>query len=165
VDELPPFDDYSMANRTYRYFKGETLYPFGYGLSYTTFAYEKPRVDHAKIAAGGTVTVSVQVKNTGGMASDEVAELYLTHPGVAGAPLRALSGFQRIHLDAGKTQTISFTLSGRDLSIVDEAGKRRIVPGKVEAWIGSGQPAAQGKPPVAGSSATFTITSESTLPD
>ena len=165
VDQLPPFDDYSMANRTYRYFKDEPLYPFGYGLSYTTFAYEKPRVDHAKIAGGGTVTVSAQVKNTGGMASDEVAELYLTHPGVSGSPLRALSGFQRIHLDAGKSQTVSFTLSGRDLSIVDEAGKRRIVPGKVEAWIGSGQPAAQGKSSVAGSSATFTITSESTLPD
>jgi beta-glucosidase len=81
------------------------------------------------------------------MAGDEVVELYLTHAGFAGAPLRALQGFQRIHLDRGEKKTVSFTLRDRDLSVVDQAGKRRIVPGKVEVWIGSGQPMALARVP------------------
>ena len=166
VDQLPPFDDYSMADRTYRYFRGEPLYPFGYGLSYTTFAYSDASVNHSSIPADGSVTVSVQVENTGAMASDEVVELYLTHSGVAGAPLRALSGFQRVHLDRGEKKTVSFTLSGRDLSIVDESGARRVVPGKVEAWIGGGQPEVRsGLTKAQGATTTFRITSESKLPD
>jgi beta-glucosidase len=166
VDQLPPFEDYAMAGRTYRYFQGEPLYPFGYGLSYTSFAYSKPKVNHRKITADDSVTLSVEVENTGPFASDEVVQLYLTHPGVAGAPIRALCGFQRLHFNRGEKRTVSFTLSGRDLSIVDEAGKRRIVPGKVEAWIGGGQP---GSPPgqarPSGVSAAFSITSESMLPN
>jgi len=166
VDQLPTFDDYSMAGRTYRYFPGEPLYPFGYGLSYTSFAYSKPRVNHRSIAADGSITISAQVENTGAMASDEVVQLYLTHPGVAGAPLRALCGFQRVHLDRRQKQTVSFALSPRDLSIVDEAGKRRIVSGRVEAWIGGGQPLTRPSQPKApGASVTFTITSGSELPD
>ena len=166
VDQLPPFDDYSMANRTYRYFRGEPLFPFGYGLSYTSFAYSDARVSQSSIAADGSVTISVEVQNTGAMASDEVVELYLTHPGVAGAPLRALCGFQRIHLEPGQKQMGSFTLSGRDLSIVDEHGKRRIVPGKVEAWIGGGPPEVRnGLPKTPGAAVSFKITSEAELPD
>jgi beta-glucosidase len=166
VDQLPPFDDYSMAGRTYRYFKGEPLFPFGYGLSYTSFAYSNAHVDHGKIKAEGSVTVSAEVKNAGAMASDEVVQLYLTHPGAAGAPLLALAGFQRIHLDPGKKQKVTFKLAGRDLSIVNEAGKRVIVPGTVEAWIGGGQPATPSDlPKTAGVSAKFTITSGSELPD
>ena len=98
VDQLPPFEDYSMAKRTYRYFDGEPLYPFGYGLSFTSFAYTNARVDHAKISAKDGAKISVDVTNTGAMAGDEVVQLYLTHPGVAGAPIRALKGFQRVHL-------------------------------------------------------------------
>jgi len=163
VDQLPPFEDYAMAGRTYRYFQGEPLYPFGYGLSYTSFAYSKPKVNHRKITADDSVTLSVEVENTGPFASDEVVQLYLTHPGVAGAPIRALCGFQRLHFNRGEKRTVSFTLSGRDLSIVDEAGKRRIVPGKVEAWIGGGQPGS--RPGPSGVSAAFSITSESVLPN
>src|SRR5262249_45947950 len=114
VDQLPPFEDYSMKKRTYRYFDGEPLYPFGYGLSYTTFSYSKPRVDRHSITAGEAATVSVDVANTGKMASDEVVQLYITHPEIAGAPLRALQAFQRIHLEAEQSRTVSFSLSGRD---------------------------------------------------
>ena len=109
---------------------------------------------------------SVDVKNTGSVAGDEVVQLYLTHSGVRDAPLRALQGIARIHLERGEKKTVKFVLRGRDLSIVDESGKHRIVPGKVEAWIGGGQPIATSsvaKP--AGAAMHFTITSEATLSD
>jgi beta-glucosidase len=166
VDQLPPFDDYSMADRTYRYFKGEPLFPFGYGLSYTSFEYRNATVDNPKVAADGMEKISVDVSNTGAMAGDEVVQLYLTHPGVAGAPLRALEGFQRIHLDAGESKTVSFTLNNRQLSTVDPNGTRRIAPGRVEVWVGGGQPVVRpGLPKTAGNTTQFTITSAATLPD
>jgi len=166
IDQLPAFEDYSMGKRTYRYFDGEPLYLFGYGLSYTRFVYGKPRVDKTKVPASGEVNVSVEVSNTGEMAGDEVVQLYLTHSGVAGAPIRALKGFQRVHLDRGQNKTVSFKLHERDLSIVDEAGKHRILPGKVEVWIGGGQPLWRvGLPKVAGVRTQFTIVNETTLPD
>ena len=166
IDQLPPFDDYSMARRTYRYFDGEPLYPFGYGMSYTSFEYRNARVDHATIPADGTVKVSADVSNTGKMAGDEVVQLYLTHPGVPGAPLRALEGFERIHLDPGQQQTVSFTLNDRELSIVDPDGRRQIVPGRVDVWVGGGQPVARmGLPKTSGVATEFTITSAATLRD
>ena len=166
VDQLPPFEDYSMAKRTYRYFDGEPLYPFGYGLSYTSFSYSNAKVDNANVAADGGVTISVDVANSGAMAGDEVVQLYLTHPGITGAPLRALQGFQRVHLDRGEKKTVSFTLKDRALSLVDDAGKRRIMPGNVDVWIGGGQPLVRsGLPKTAGAQTKFTITSNATLPD
>jgi beta-glucosidase len=166
TDQLPSFEDYSMSKRTYRYFEGEPLYPFGYGLSYTTFRYGEPRVDMANVSAAGEVTVSIEIANTGAMAGDEVVQIYLTHGGVAGAPLRALNGFQRLHLDRGQKRSVSFKLRERDLSIVDEAGKHRIVPGKVDVWIGGGQPLTRsGIPQAAGARTQFTITQEKTLPE
>ena len=166
TDQLPAFEDYSMAKRTYRYFGGEPLYPFGYGLSYTSFRYDNPRVDAAGISSNHSVSVSVDVTNSGEMAGDEVVQLYLTHTGIAGAPLRALKGFQRIHLDRGEKKTVVFTVRDRELSVVDEAGRHRILPGKVEVWIGGGQPTTrQGLPKTAGVSGQFAITQEATLPD
>lgn len=166
VDQLPPFDDYSMSKRTYRYFAGEPLYPFGYGLSFTTFGYSNSRVSKADVAATDKLTVSVDVANSGGVAGEEVVQLYLTHPGVPGAPLRALKGFQRIHLDKGEKKTVLFTLRPRDLSIVDESGKHRIVPGRVDVWVGGAQPVSRkGLTPPAGMKTQFAITSGATLPD
>jgi beta-glucosidase len=163
---LPPFDDYSMAGRTYRYFDGAPLYPFGYGLSYATFTYSNARVDHEQIAANEEINVSVEVKNTGAVAGDEVVQLYVSHAGVKGAPIRALAGFTRVHLNPGEQRTVTIPLRDRQLSVVDENGKRRIVPGIVDLWVGGGQPIASGGlslPP--GAKIQFRITSEATLPD
>ena len=166
VDQLPPFEDYSMAKRTYRYFDGEPLFPFGYGLSYTTFAYEKAKPDRSKVSTKDPLRISVEVKNTGTVSSDEVVQLYLTHAGVTGAPLRALKGFQRVPLAPGEKKTVTFVLNERDLSVVDQAGKHRVIPGKVIAWIGGGQPiSAAGAAKPAGTTTGFKITNEATLPD
>jgi beta-glucosidase len=164
ADQLPAFEDYSMARRTYRYFDGVPLYPFGYGLSYTSFDYANVRASAPAISADGAVAVSADVTNTGGREGDEVVQLYLAHPGAAGAPLRALQGFQRIHLKPGETRRVTFTLKDRALSIVDPQGKRRIVPGAVEAWMGGGQPDTRaGLPQPAGGRTSFRITGNATL--
>ena len=166
VLQLPAFEDYSMRHRTYRYFDGDALYPFGYGLSYTTFAYRNLQVDKENVPADGSVTISVDVANTGRMAGDEVAQIYLTHSGIPAAPLRSLQGFQRVHLNPGEQKRISFMLRDRDLSVVDQDGKHRILPGKIDIWIGGGQPLAiSGRQAPAGARAQFTIGSEASLPD
>jgi beta-glucosidase len=165
VKDLPPFEDYSMASRTYRYYKGAVLYPFGYGLSYTTFSYDNAQLDKPTVAAADTLTVSVDVSNTGKVESDEVAELYLAHPGVDGAPLRALKGFKRVHLAPGEKKTLSFELKGRDLATVDATGTHRITAGKVDVWVGGGQPLMRaGLPKPAGAATQFTISDSAELP-
>jgi beta-glucosidase len=140
VSQLPPFENYSMKGRTYRYFEGTPLYPFGYGLSYTTFAYSELTVPTRAVAAGNPVPVDVTVTNTGKLAGDEVAQLYLEFPNVPGAPLRALRAFQRVHLDAGASQKLHFELQPRDLSMVTEAGVPIIAEGEYQVSVGGGQP-------------------------
>ena len=139
-NDLPAFGDYSMNNRTYRYFKGEALYPFGYGLSYTSFKYDMINVP-ATVASGKNVTVSARVTNTGKLDGEEVVQLYISHQGVQGkVPLRALKGFQRISLKAGESKKVSFTLTPEQLSLVSEDGKMLEPKGKVVISIGGGQP-------------------------
>ncbi len=158
TEQLPAFGDYAMKGRTYRYFGGEVLYPFGHGLSFTSFGYANARVSAPSVAAGSPVTVSVDVTNSGAMDGDEVVQLYVSHPGAAPAPIRALQGFERIHLKKGETRTVSFTPDDRALSLVDAAGTRAVRPGKVELWIGGGQPVARaGLKQAAGASVSFTI--------
>jgi beta-glucosidase len=166
VAQLPPFGSYSMNGRTYRYFTEQPLYPFGYGLSFSSFSYSDAKITPDQVAAGSTVSVSVRVTNTSSIPGDEVVQLYLSHPGGDGAPIRALVGFQRVHLAASASQTVNFTLGDRDLSVVDENGIRRVVPGSVDLWIGGGQPVSgPGQPPTKGASAKFTITTAATLND
>jgi beta-glucosidase len=140
VNDLPAFEDYSMKGRTYKYFGGEVLYPFGYGLSYTTFAYANPKT---VTNADGSVSVSVDVTNSGVRDGDEVVQLYLSRPDVKNQPIRALKGFTRLHLAKGQTQTVSFTLDDRALSTVDLTGTRTVQPGTAQAWLGGGQPGAR----------------------
>ena len=164
VAQLPPFTSYGMNGRTYRYFPEQPLYPFGYGLSFSSFNYSDAKITPGQVSPGTVVTVSALVRNSSSAAGDEVVELYLSHPGVDSAPIRALVGFERIHLAASASQSVSFTLHDRDLSLVDDRGVRRIIPGPVEVWIGGGQPVSgPGQPPTQGVSAKFTIASAATL--
>ncbi|MFT4089141.1 MAG: glycoside hydrolase family 3 C-terminal domain-containing protein [Asticcacaulis sp.] len=139
ADQLPPFKDYSMNGRTYRYFEGEALYPFGHGLSYTTFTYDKPVLSRKSVRAGESVTLNVTVTNSGSRDGDEVVQLYVS-PEVPGAPIRALKGFKRVPLKAGESQVVTFTLDAQALSMVDADGKRHVRAGKVNIWVGGGQP-------------------------
>jgi beta-glucosidase len=140
LDQLPPFDDYSMQKRTYRYFGGKPLYAFGYGLSYASFVYSNLRLSSEKLQAGQPLTVEADVRNTAGISAEEVAELYLEYPQSPGAPLRALKGFERVHLAPGETRHVAFKLNPRDLSQVTEKGEHRIMPGSYTVFVGGGQP-------------------------
>ncbi len=165
ADQLPAFDDYTMKGRTYRYFNGKVLYPFGYGLSYTRFAYATPKLSTKRVGVGGKVDVSVAVTNTGSRDGDEVVQLYITHPGVPNAPNLALAGFQRVHLKKGEARTMDFTLDARALSLVDEKGVRHLTPGPVKLWIGGGQPAkGSGMTTAAGVPTEIMVTGNATLP-
>jgi beta-glucosidase len=140
ADQLPAFTDYRMAGRTYRYFTGEPLYPFGYGLSYTNFAYRNLRLP-SETRAGDTVAVSVEVQNTGQTAGEEVVELYVKHVGAAvPAPLISLEGFARVSLQPGETRVVKFALAPRQLSTVQADGARLAEPGTLVISAGGAQP-------------------------
>jgi beta-glucosidase len=146
VDQLPPFTDYSMQGRTYRYFKGEPLYSFGHGLSYTNFVYSNLRVDRKSVRAGEPVKVSVEVRNAGDRAGDEVVQLYLTDVAAsAPVPIRTLVGFERVSLSPREKRTVEFTITPRQMSLIDNAEKRVIEPGEFAISIGGGQIGLKGK--------------------
>ena len=161
LSQLPNFEDYGMANRTYRYFKDKPLYPFGYGLSYTTFKYSGLSLPAQAVGAGQPVAADVTVTNTGKVAGDEAVELYLKFPDVMGAPQIALRGFQRVHLDAGASQKLHFELKDRDLGMVTAEGNPIIAAGDYTLIIGGGQPDT-GAPTVSGH---FHIDGQLTLPE
>jgi len=161
VSQLPNFEDYGMANRTYRYFNGKPLYPFGYGLSYTTFKYSDLNVPDHGVNAGQPVDADVTVTNTGKVAGDEAVELYLKFPAVKGAPQIALRGFQRIHLEPGASLKVHFELKDRDLGMVTEEGNPIVAPGDYTVSIGGGQPGT-GAPGVSGK---FKIEGQLALPE
>jgi beta-glucosidase len=138
--DLPGFSDYAMNNRTYRYFRGETLYPFGYGLSFTSFNYDHLKTP-ATVTRGKNLTVSVRITNTGKKDGEEVVQLYVSCRGLVKlAPLKSLKGFQRISLKAGESRIVKFELTPEQLSLVDETGKMYQPTGKFEISIGGGQP-------------------------
>jgi beta-glucosidase len=143
--QLPPFDDYRMEGRTYRYFKGDPLYPFGHGLSYTTFRYDNLKLGSTRYAAGRNVELSVEVQNTGARAGEEVVQLYVSDAeGSAPAPVRALKGVRRIRLKPGERRRVAFTLTPHDLSLVDERGRRLLEPGEFRVSVGGKQPGFRG---------------------
>lgn len=160
ADDLPPFDDYRMAGRTYRFFDKPVVYPFGHGLSYSSFRYESPRVEVLDDGRDIALQVHTAITNTSGRDGDEVAQLYLTPPAFDGSPRLALRGFQRLHLKAGERRELSYRLSARDLSFVDRDGQRQVMPGSYRLSVGGGQPDT-GAPVQA---ATFTLPRQQLLP-
>lgn len=160
VDQLPAFEDYSMSNRTYRYFKGQPLFPFGFGLSYTHFAYSNLKVAPA-VQAGSNLPAEVTITNTGSREGDEVAQIYLNFPPVMGAPLRALRGFERVHLAPGESKTVRFVLSLRDLGMVTDQGQPIVAEGDYKLTVGGGQPDSGAET----LSAPFHIQGQLTLPE
>jgi beta-glucosidase len=140
VAQLPPFEDYAMKNRTYRYFEGTPLYPFGYGLSYSQFSYSNLKLSTEQLNAGEPLTVEADVKNISDRDGDEVVELYLSFPKSPIAPIRALRGFTRVSVAAGATQHLQFVLNARDLSEVNDKGDRVVAPGAYSITVGGGQP-------------------------
>jgi beta-glucosidase len=137
VDDLPPFEDYRMENRTYRYFSGEPLYAFGHGLSYTTFHLNNLRLDRTEVEAGGAVNISVDVANGGERAGDEVVQLYIRQTTAAPRPLKELKGYQRLSLRPGECKTVTFTLYANQLSVYDEELLAMVQPGRVEVMVGN----------------------------
>ncbi|MDR1646372.1 MAG: glycoside hydrolase family 3 C-terminal domain-containing protein [Tannerellaceae bacterium] len=139
VGDLPDFEDYSMANRTYRYFQGTPVYPFGYGLSYTSFRYSEANVAPS---AEGSLRVTATVANTGTRDGDEVVQLYVSNRRDFTTPIRALKGFRRIHLKVGESQTLEFTLTPEDLTVINPAGQPEPMQGEVTISLGGCQPSA-----------------------
>ncbi|HEY5883216.1 MAG TPA: glycoside hydrolase family 3 C-terminal domain-containing protein, partial [Pyrinomonadaceae bacterium] len=145
VDQLPPFDDYAMDGRTYRFFKGEPLYPFGHGLSYTEFKYTDINVSSPRIMATDTVTVSATVENAGNRQGDEVVQLYVTDVEASvRVPIRSLVGVERVHLKPGEHRVVSFTLEPRQLAVITDDGRVVVEPGEFRLSVGGKQPGLTG---------------------
>ena len=167
VDQLPPFADYSMADRTYRYFTGKPLFSFGYGLSYTRFTFSGLKLSSPAVAAGKTLTVEATIKNTGEREGDEVAQVYLTPPKTDVSPRHTLVAFRRVHLAAGVSRHLSFKLDPRNLSVVDDKGVRRMAAGTYTLSLGGGQPGSDAIMQARtdkGATAAFTIIGNKILP-
>jgi beta-glucosidase len=153
VDELPPFTDYGMRGRTYRYFEGQPLYPFGFGLSYTKFTYSNLRLNAKSVKAGEPIKVSVDVTNAGEREGDEVVQLYLTDVAAsAPVPIRTLVGFDRVSLRPREKRNVTFTITPRQMSLIDDSGKRVIEPGEFLISVGGGQVGLREKLAVSGRS-------------
>ena len=145
VEDLPPFSDYAMEGRTYRWFRGEPLYPFGHGLSYARFRYRDLRVPQ-RVRAGDPVEVSVEVRNAGDVAADEVVQLYVTDvEASAPVPIRSLAAFTRVRLDAGERRRVALQVPGDAFSLIDRAGRRVVEPGAFEISVGGKQPGQHGR--------------------
>jgi beta-glucosidase len=141
VDQLPPFENYSMDGRTYRFFKGEPLYPFGFGLSYTRFKYSGLNFSSENVSPNQGITVKATVENAGDREGDEVAQLYVTDlEASVRVPLRSLAGMERIHLKPGEKRVLSFTLDPRQLSVITNDGRTVVEPGQFRVTIGGKQP-------------------------
>lgn len=144
IDQIPAFENYDMTGKTYRFFTQEPLYPFGYGLSYTTFSYSNLVVPE-KVIAGNKISVKVTVTNTGKVEGDEVVQLYLTDEKASTPrPIRQLEGFSRINLKPGESKVVEFNLEPRQFSIINNKNKRVIEPGYFTVAVGGKQPGFKG---------------------
>jgi beta-glucosidase len=146
LDQLPPFEDYSMDGRTYRYMTEEPLYPFGFGLSYSQFEYSNLILERTKIGFGDSLAFTATIKNIDEQAATEVAQYYLSDLAASTkVPLHHLVGFERIVLDAGETATLKFTLTPEMMSFFDDEGKLTLEPGKFRLVVGGCSPGQRGQ--------------------
>jgi beta-glucosidase len=136
---LPAFDDYSMSNRTYRYFSGKPLFAFGHGLSYTKFKYLQAQLNASAFSAGEMMKLSFTLKNTGPCSGDEVAEVYFRHlHSAVPQPKLALCGFKRIHLAKGESAAVTMEIPAERFHYWDTKKKQNVVePGKYELLVGA----------------------------
>jgi beta-glucosidase len=141
VDQLPPYEDYSMKERTYRYVTSTPLYPFGYGLSYTDFSFNNLHLDREEIGPDEALTVTVKVKNSGDYGADEVVQLYVSVPDQDGIqPLYSLKNFARVSLNSGSSTEVSFKLDSQTLEQFNQEGEAEVVPGEYRVYVGNGSP-------------------------
>jgi beta-glucosidase len=139
--DLPPFADYNMDGRTYRYFDGDPLYPFGFGLSYTRFTYRHLRINPQTITPGASVSVQVEVENSGERLGDEVVQLYVRDVQASvPVPRLQLQGFHRLRLAPGARQTVRFALTPQQMAVIDDHGQWLVEPGLFQLWVGGQQP-------------------------
>jgi beta-glucosidase len=145
LDQFPPFEDYSMTGRTYRYATEEPLYPFGFGLSYTHFTYSDLTPDTTTISVGESLSLHWTLTNSGTVEADEVAQIYLSDlEASAMVPLRSLIGFRRVHLKPGERAVITFTVTPEMMKLVNDAGDRILEPGEFRVTVGGCSPGERG---------------------
>jgi beta-glucosidase len=145
MDQLPPFESYAMDGRTYRFFNGQPLYPFGHGLSYTKFKYSGFTVSSPRLAAGDSVTVSATVENSGSRKGDEVVQVYVTDVAASvRVPIRSLAGIERVHLEPGERRVVSFKIDPRQMTVITNNGRTVVEPGEFKVTIGGKQPGFNG---------------------
>jgi beta-glucosidase len=144
MDQLPPYEDYSMKGRTYRYMTKEPLYPFGFGLSTTTFSYGELELSKETVGQGGDLTASVRVTNEGDRAGEEVVQLYVSALDASvAAPLAALKAFQRVSVDPGQSAAVRFTVTPEMLAVINDEGEPAVGPGRFRLTVGGASPGAR----------------------
>ncbi|EKD88913.1 MAG: hypothetical protein ACD_34C00276G0003 [uncultured bacterium] len=146
LEQLPAFDDYSMTGRTYRYMTDEPLFPFGYGLSYTTFEYSKLKLEKETLQSGDTLSIQFTVTNTGNQTAAEVAQIYLSDlQASTTVPLQHLVGFERFELQPGASRSIEFTITPEMMSFFNDDGKLTLEPGDFRLEVGGCSPSPRGQ--------------------
>jgi beta-glucosidase len=146
LDQLPAYENYSMKGRTYRFMNAEPMYPFGFGLSYTSFKYDNLKISKSSIAKGESFDASVTVRNTGNVKADEVVQLYLAHPDAGNdAPILALKNFKKITLSPGEHKTVEFKITPEMIHLINEAGQSVFVKGALKIMVGGSTPTERSK--------------------
>jgi beta-glucosidase len=141
VDQLPPYEDYSMKERTYRYMTQDPLFPFGYGLSYTTFGYQDARLESTSIKRGQPLRVELKVENKGDCQGEEVVQFYLSKPGAGSeGPLSSLIGIKRVKLEPGQSQLVEFEISPEAMASINEQGKKQLLKGDYTLIVSAAAP-------------------------